>query len=91
MIEKLKTDITGGKIAALKLINTDIEVIKNNRDGLMFGVYRDVNKISDDYFTLKTWSNGKIVDCEAYYTAFDYYDGKFLKAGNTVYEVKQAA
>ena len=87
----IKIDITAGKVTALKLIHTDIEVIRNNKYGLMFGVYRDINKVSDDYFTLKTWAKGKIVDCEAYYSAFDYYDGKILKSRDTVYEVKQAA
>lgn len=31
-------------------------------------------------------ATGNFVDCEAYYTAFDYYDGKVLKSGHTIYE-----
>lgn len=86
MIEQLKNDVISGRINYLKLIDTDIEVIKDNKYAMMFGVYREVMNRNDNWFSLKTYAHGIILEAEAYYTAFDYYDGTILKSGDTVYK-----
>lgn len=90
----LHEDILTGKVTQFKLIATDIDVIRKNRDAMIYDTWRSVSSLTDDYFSLKTQrcKDGEKIDqwenCEAYYTAFDYYDGTILKAGHTIYEVQ---
>lgn len=88
----LKEDIRTGAIHFMCLVDTDTDVIRTNRDAMMFNVWRSVATITDDYFTLKTQScvdgvpSGVWGECEGYYQAFVYYDGKILKSAHSVYE-----
>lgn len=93
-MRSLKEDIMSGTISYMRLLETDISVIKANRDAMIYNTWRSVSSLTDDYFSLKTQrcKDGEKIDrwenCEAYYTAFDYYDGTILKAGHTIYEVQ---
>lgn len=97
MIEKLKQDIESGKVTKLMLIETDADIIKNNRDGMMYKVIRDIIRHDNNSFTLKTercinhMPSGSYCDCEAYYTAFNFYDGKILKSNHSTYQIMNQA
>ena len=80
MQDELMQDIRDGKVFGLKLIKHPVEVIENNRDHEMFGVAREIIAYDDEKFFLRTKSiAGRYIDCEGYYSAFNYYDGDILR------------
>lgn len=93
MKRNLKEDIRSGKITKLMLVSTDIDVIRENRDAMIYNVPREISNVYDDHFTLKTerckdhMPTGIYEDLEAYYTAFSNYDGNILTSFYTVYQV----
>ena len=80
MQDELMQDIQEGKIFGLRLIEHPIAIIQNNVDAEMFGIVREIIDCDKEKFFLKTKSiAGQYFDCEAYYAAFNYYDGDILR------------
>ena len=92
-MNQLKKDIESGRVKELMLIKTDFDVIKSNRDAMIYKVPRKIVSHNKYTFSLETerCKYGKPLDeyclCEAYYTAFNYYDGKILKSEVSTYKV----
>lgn len=82
MLEQLKADAESGKIWGLRLVKSPVAVIEDNVYADMFGVVREIVKVTKDGFSLRTKRNdiSGECDCEAYYGAFSYYDGDILRA-----------
>ena len=82
MLEQLKIDINEGKIWGLRLVKSPVAVIEDNKYADMFGIVREIVNPTDDGFSLKTKRNDICgwCECEAYYSAFSYYDGDILRA-----------
>lgn len=81
MQDQLRSDVENGIIAGLRLIKTDNEVIKSNRDADIYKVFRPIVASDENCFYVETkTAKGDYLDLEAYYGAFDYYDGDILRA-----------
>jgi hypothetical protein len=80
MIEELKKDIQSKRIKGLKLIKTPVEVIRNNVHAEIYKAPRRVVMPGKNLFYLETrCADGSFYCAEAWYDAFDYYDGKILR------------
>ena len=80
MNNDFKNDIQSGSIKSLKLICTDNDVIRSNRDAMIFNIERPITKIEENRFWLRTAlckdgaPTGRYEDIEAWYGAFSFYD-----------------
>lgn len=92
-IKDLKDDIRNGTIKKLKMVSIgnyeiDLSHIEENKDAQMFNVERPISFYNDDYFTLETrLNNGSLINVEAYYNAFSFYDGNKLMSNTITYLV----